>query len=139
MIDYAEFKENMKNHKKLWTMISELPILDYERNCNIGVLKERVIKRNRMPIPEIGFCYLCNIVYADMSSDVKICGKCPCTVNKKPDGFDDCLNGKYMNACRLFKKGDYEAFRKIAKEIAELPIVNPIYAEYADRMKHENE
>ena len=139
MIEYTEFKENMKNHKKLWTMISELPQSAYEDIFNIEALKSRVIRTNGMPIPKRGYCYLCNIDCENMSSGEKICQKCPCIENKLDGKSIKCLDGKYANAARLFHNGQYEAFQKVAKEIAELPIINPIYAEYAKRMEHENE
>lgn len=138
MIEYAEFKENMKNHKKLWFIISELSETNYEVVEDLGLLKENVMRTYGMEIPIRGLCYLCNIDEYNKSCDEDLCLNCPYTVNK-PGRIEKCLDGRYEIALWLFKHKHYEVFRKLAREIAELPIVNPIYAEYAARMEHENE
>jgi len=82
-----------------------------------SMLKEAYIKETGI----LNDCYLCE--FTKISTYIKNCGVCPCI--KTLHG--GCLNGLYDDVLNAFNARNKELFKKFAVQIANLPVINPLY------------
>lgn len=141
MLNLITLEQTIENHRKLWNGIAELLETEemikkyYEETKDffgcIGFLyfiKETAYNQlfatnydSAMDHPE-NYCFLCEYVDSEYI-------ECPMYDVKHPDV--SCLNGKYSEFTKALytckKNNSYEEAIIIAKEIANLPIINPLY------------
>ena len=110
-------EEAMEKHKELWLKIAEADITKY---AYMEKIKRELIERDGI----INDCYLChfaikNSAYPDFNP--KTCTLCPTRTQ------GTCLNGMYDKVREAFIDKDTDKFKELAIEIANLPVINPIY------------
>lgn len=101
----------VKEHRKMWRYIAD----NISENRSAATLKYMYLRDRHIDI--LNYCFLCEYSSRHINSDDLFCSKCPL----KELTNISCLNGKYDE---LFYSDDLERRRSLAKEIAELPVVN---------------
>ena len=109
-------QETMQKHKELWLKLSEANIEDFPL---FSGLKEYYIEEKNI----LNDCYLCQFSSNGSYVHYQNCSKCPCIENTNKG----CINGLYEEAVDAFDVRDKELFKELATEIANLPVINPIY------------
>lgn len=118
--------EAVDSHRKLWHGIAE-----HIRNNGVTTWYSHWLKRaiinDVMPefkdiyVPDN--CFLCAFTITDVKNQYRDCNKCP-MVKKEPN---DCLNGLFDLFCHALKNKEKGLAIKFAEQIAELPVINPLY------------
>jgi hypothetical protein len=107
-------EETMRKHKEMWLKLSEQNIDSF---CVLRDLKESCIEEKNI----LNRCYLCE--FTKTSTYIKNCDICPC-MNSYING---CLNGLYDDLVDAFDTADKKLFKELAIQIANLPVINPLY------------
>jgi hypothetical protein len=109
-----DLQETMLKHKEFWIRVSEANIDNFQ--IFSGLKKNYIEDTNTL-----NACYLCQ--FSLNGSSAYYCNICPCIENTD----NGCLNGLYEEVVDAFDTRDKELFKKLATEIANLPVINPIY------------
>lgn len=139
MIDQSFLKETIENHKKFWEAIADFitqeEFATYElENFSIRKLKETVFL-NIFPDCTFPFsyCFLCEFASGFCDNIYDKCKFCPL---QDPDNESRCLNGLYAELIFKSHTNDFLSMSSIARKIANLPIINPLYL---DEIKEEKD